>query len=81
MNNNFSNIYPSDTWSSSYTHTDGQRLIPFLTGAVVSAPFWWATRPFPPYPVPVPLPYPYPFPFFPRFPRRPFYRRPFRPFY
>ncbi|HHU55178.1 MAG TPA: hypothetical protein GXZ48_00610 [Acholeplasmataceae bacterium] len=75
MNSNIYDIHPSQSW---VRHDDGQRLIPFLTGAVVSAPFWWATRPPVPFPYPFPLPYPYPI--FPRFPRRFYGRRPFRPY-
>jgi len=61
--------------------TQDSRLIPFLTGAVISAPFWWATSPRArvpfayPYPAPLPFPYPYPIPYprYGRYPRRRFY--------
>ncbi|HHZ18760.1 MAG TPA: hypothetical protein GX390_05675 [Acholeplasmataceae bacterium] len=80
MNINYNDPYntqwiPGDYRYDSYSGND-ERLIPFLTGALVTAPLWGFNRfpAFVPYPYPFPMPYPLPFFGFPgrypRFPRR-----------
>lgn len=83
----YPNIYPSRSWRNpnirSYQGSSDNRLLPFLTGAVISAPFWWAARPPVPAPFPYPMPLPYPYPIYGRYPRRRRYGfgRPFNPYF